>query len=206
MKKLKSSHKSKSKLIVALVLLLTVIIGLPLFFINKNRKKTELLESINNDLNNNTTIISDDTEALRDIYSEKNIKGLLSEKEISETANKFWSYELNVNGENLDSASITLPPGDITIVLVENEKPRILPVEIHKSGSVSIQDNADYFYENLKFKKHYGFSVKSENLKKSAIFPFFDIKSGQSIEISLTDSIRNKLKLSFNEIVIKIQE
>lgn len=163
----------------------------------KNKEVKILTDEINSDL-----------EKLQDTYYEEKLKKLLNKEQLSSIAKNQWSYSLTVDGDSFKNGTLTASSRNVSIVLGENQKAdRILPISILNTGSLTSNDSKDKFYEHIQVDSKISFtkSIKAEKNSTNAIFAFKDIPNATIITLTVSEPLKERLKLEHNklEIIVK---
>jgi hypothetical protein len=162
----------------------------------------------NKEVKKQTDEISSNLEKLQDKYYEEKLKKLLNKEQLTSIAKEQWSYSLTVNDDSFKNGTVTASSRNVVIVLKENQNPeRILPINILNTGSLTSTDSKDKFYEHIKIDSSISYtkSIKVEKNSTNAIFSFKNIPNATIITLTVSEPLREKLKLEYNklEIVVK---
>ncbi len=150
------------------------------------------------DLKNKENIFTVGLQVSNDEYSENFLKSILSDSKLRALAKTFWSYEFFANNKKITSSNINVSKDSVEFSLVQTEKERILPYSLHILGSLTAGDNADRFYEHPIFHSNSNYTLTPPLANTNpaiAIYKFKDTMVGETITISLTPPLRERLDL-----------
>jgi hypothetical protein len=168
-----------------------------------------LLKTENNDLNeklNTFANIKNDTSVNEiDYYKKLSTRaiGLLNEDQLIELAQKEWKYTLYINDKEFTGQSINISGNQIVIKLSENREERsALPEELRLKGQIP-----GYFYKqiNIDSKVLPEITNVDEKYTTSVIYIFNSLETGSKIKITLSNDLKNRLGLRYNNYSINVR-
>lgn len=155
----------------------------------------------------NLQLETDMNERFNMFYEQKLLK-LLGKEKLTVLTKDLWNYSLRVNGEQLKGKTVYIPDTDIELKLSESLIDDMdLPGRILRFGSVTGGDDKDDMAEHIVIKTTLPFNrnVKLGERFSTAEFFFDDVPKGSIIGVSLSEPLKERLKLtdSYFEIIRK---
>ncbi|WP_182201274.1 hypothetical protein [Paraliobacillus salinarum] len=127
----------------------------------------------------------------------------LEENELLELAKSEWHYNIEINDDLVPAnGKVEINKNDFKIIYSEKQAShQILPSEIYMQGAI----NGDYF-EHLVIK-----GVEPEHIRRTDgtivtafIYEFKNVPSDTTIELEVSDELKDRLRLATNLINIKV--
>ena len=170
--------------------------------------KYYLLKTENNTLNQKLGTIqkiqSDTSDDALDYYKKLSIRAveILDEKQLVELAKKEWNYSLSINDRDFTGESINISGNKLVIKLNETREQRsALPEDIRLKGQIQ-----GYFYKqiNVDSKVLPEITNVDERFSTSVIYKFESLGTGDKIKITLSNQLKERLGLKYNNYSIDI--
>lgn len=149
-----------------------------------------------------TTTIQDELDAYKSFVSNDLVNNLDSQQ-LESLAESQWEYQLFIDGKEINEVNdIQISKSEFEIKLVETQALyAILPIEVHNKGQIS-----SHIKEQIRISpSNYELIAPAGTNIDSIIYKFENV-SKDTIEIQITDKLKNRLGLDKNSINIEVQQ
>lgn len=160
----------------------------------KNKELSGKIESIDKKLYN-----------LNEKYYEDKLSKLLSKEEIISMQKAQWKYILKANDTPFEEDHAYIHSRDIVLTLTESQKEdKLLPISMHKIGSLVSGDNKDNFYEHMIVKTNipYEKKIQTYNNYTNVFYSFKNLSAGTVITLALSEPLKERLNLHYDKLEI----
>lgn len=128
---------------------------------------------------------------------------LLNDEQIIELAKEEWKYSLLVNGKEFNGDGVKIEGNTLDMVVSENRSSNsLLPEELVMKGQIP-----NYFYKQIKVESEIPPEVTNKDGEYSTEvhYKFSYLSKGDKIKITLSDELKERLKLKNTKYIIYIK-
>lgn len=196
--------------VVTIVFTLAILInsGIIIYYSRLFTIQSEQNKYLKEDLKIKEKIYSSGLVVSNDDYADSFLRGVLSDYQLRTLSKTFWSYEFYVNDKKIITSDIIVSKDSAVFTLKQIEKERILPINLHILGSLTAGDKADRFYEHPMFNSNSNYITTpplAGNNPAIATYEFKEAKAGDTITITLTPPLQERLGLTEPQIRVKVK-
>jgi hypothetical protein len=209
-------NRKYRRIILILSILLAIISGLSIKvyfdYRNADQKSHEISKTYldkNKELSNKIESIDKKLYELNEKYYEDKISKLLSREQIISFQKAQWKYILKANEVPFQEDHVYIRARDIVLTLTESQKEdKLLPISMHKKGSLVSGDNKDNFYEHLIVKTNIPFEKKIQtyNNYTNVFYSFKNMSVGTVITLVLSEPLKERLNLHYDKLEVIIDK
>ena len=209
-------HRKLKKIIIALSIVLAVVLGIAvkLYFDYKTADKRAIQASSsymekNKELSGKIDSVDKKINELNEKYYEEKLSKLLGEEKIIELQKAQWKYILKANETPFSDSHVYIRSRDIVLTLTESQKEdKLLPLSMHKKGSLVSGDNKDNFFEHMIIKSDIPFEkkVQTYNNYTNVFYSFKNLSVGTVITLVLSEPLKERLNLHFDRLEIIVDK
>lgn len=212
-------HRKLKRITIVLSILLAITLGIAVKFYfdyktadKRASKITSSYAEKNKELSSKIDMADKKIYELNEKYYDEKLSKLLSKEQIISMQRAQWKYVLKANEAPFVEDHVYIRSRELVLTLTESQKEdKLLPISMHKKGSLVSGDNKDNFYEHMIIKSDIPFEKKIQtyNNYTNVFYSFKNLTAGTVITLVLSEPLKERLNLHFDKlemIVDKIDE
>ncbi|KNY26577.1 hypothetical protein [Pseudobacteroides cellulosolvens] len=209
-------HRKEKRIVIALSILLAVVLGIAVkFYIDykaADKRAIHVSNSYvdkNKELSNKIEAVDKRINELNERYYEDKLSKLLGAEQIISLQKAQWKYSLKANETPFTENHIYIHSRDIVLTLTESQKEeKVLPISMHKKGSLVSGDDKDNFYDHMIIKSDIPFEKKVQiyNNYTNVFYSFKNLSVGTVITLVLSEPLKDRLNLHFDRLEIIVDK
>jgi hypothetical protein len=209
-------HRKLKRIIITLSVLLAVALGIVIKFYfdykAADKKASEISYSYmdkNKELASKIDSVDKKINELNEKYYNDKLSKLLSKEQIISLQKAQWKYVLKANETTFKEDHVYIRSRDVVLTLTESQKEdKLLPISMHKKGSLVSGDKKDNFYEHMIVKSDIPFEKKIQtyNNYTNVFYSFKNLSVGTVITLVLSEPLKERLNLYYDRLEIIVDK
>ncbi|HEY9060634.1 MAG TPA: hypothetical protein VIO64_09055 [Pseudobacteroides sp.] len=209
-------HRKLKRIITALSVLLVISLGIAVKFYfdfrAADKRASQITSSYaekNKELSSKIDSVNKEIYELNEKYYDEKLSKLLGVEQIISMQKSQWKYVLKANETPFTEDHVYVRSKDLVLTLTESQKEdKLLPISMHKKGSLVSGDNKDNFYEHMIIKTDIPFEKKIQtyNNYTNVFYSFENLSVGTVITLVLSEPLKERLNLHFDKLEIIVDK